>query len=281
MADSKRNSLLCPNCRKLISSDEPRCPHCGVGNPGSILKNNLLTRNWGSGEQLIRLIIYTNIAMFLFSLVINPGSMRFGFNPMNFFAPDGRSLMILGATGTWMMNQTAGWWTLIAANYLHGSVLHIFFNLMALYQISPLVMQLFGPYRYFIIFTVSGVFGFLVSYLAGIPLTIGVSAALCGLIGAAIFYGKHRGGLFGQTVYRQIGGWAIGIILIGFLVPRINNYAHIGGMIAGALTAFIAGYNERAAEGLAHRITAGAFMILTVLVLLWSILRGIVALIGL
>ncbi len=151
---------------------------------------------------------------------------------------------------------------------------------MALYQISPLIMQLFGPYRYFIIFTVSGVFGFLVSYLAGIPLTIGASAALTGLIGAAIFYGKHRGGLFGQTVYRQIGAWAIGIILIGFLVPRINNYAHIGGMMAGALTAFIAGYNERAAEGLAHRIAAGAFMILTVLVLLWSILRGVVALIG-
>jgi rhomboid protease GluP len=280
MDKPKRQSMLCPNCRKLISADEPRCPHCGIRSPGSLLKNNPITRNWGTGEQLIRIIIYTNIAMFLISLLINPGGLRFGFNPLNLFAPTSQSLAILGATGTWMMNQVSGWWTLIAANYLHGSILHIFFNMMALYQISPLITQLFGPYRYFIIYTASGILGFLISYFAGIPLTIGASAALCGLIGAALFYGKHRGGVFGQAVYKQIGGWAIGIILIGFLVPRINNYAHIGGMVAGALIALLVGYRERGAENLSHRITAGVLMVGTALVLLWSLLRALVAVFG-
>jgi rhomboid protease GluP len=198
-----------------------------------------------------------------------------GFNPLTMFSPSVESLKALGATGTWMMNATTGWWTLISANYLHGSILHIFFNMLALYQISPLITQLFGPYRYFVIYTLSGVGGFLVSYMAGVPLTIGASAALCGLIGAAIYYGKSRGGLFGQAVYRQLGGWALGILLFGFLVPRVNNWAHIGGMLTGVLLALILGYNEKVRENLAHRIVAGVCVIVTVLILLWAVLGGV------
>ena len=65
--------------------------------------------------------------------------------------------------------------------------------------------------------TFSGVFGFFVSYLAGVTFTIGASAAVCGLIGAALYFGKSRGGIYGQTIYRQIGGWAIGIFSYNFV----------------------------------------------------------------
>lgn len=51
-----------------------------------------------------------------------------------------------------------------------------------------------------VIYTLSGMCGFLVSYLAGVGFTIGASAAVCGLIGAALYYGKRRGGRYGQTV---------------------------------------------------------------------------------
>lgn len=270
-----RKSILCPNCRKLISTDEPRCPHCGIRAPGARWKNNPLTRGWGSGEQLVRMIIFTNIGMYLLSLLINPRSMGIGFNPFGFFAPSMDSLAALGATGVWLVNNPTGWLTLVSANYLHGSILHIFFNLMALHQISPLITQLFGPYRYFIIYALSGVGGFLVSFLAGIPITIGASAALCGLIGAALYYGKTRGGLFGDAVYKQIGGWALGILLFGFLVPRVNNWAHIGGMFFGVLSAFLIGYHEKTRENLGHRVLAGSLMVATVLILVFYILRGL------
>ena len=104
------------------------------------------------------------------------------------------------------------------------------FNMMAFNQIAPLVAKLFGTYRFFVIYTVSGIGGFAMSYVSGIPITVGASASLCGLIGAAVYYGKSRGGLFGQTVYKQIGGWAISIFAFGFLVPGINNWAHGGGL---------------------------------------------------
>ena len=201
-----RKSILCPNCRKLISTDEPRCPHCGISAPGARWKNNTLVRGWGSGEQLVRIIIFTNIGMYLLSLMLDPRHLGIGFNPFDLFAPSLDSLATLGATGTWVMHNALSWLTLVSANYLHGSILHIFFNLLVLYQISPLVTQIFGPYRFFIIYTFSGIGGYFVSYLAGVPLSIGASASVCGLIGAALYYGKSRGGLFGNAVYRQIGG---------------------------------------------------------------------------
>lgn len=280
MNRASRNSILCPNCRKLISSDEKRCPYCGLLTPGSKLKNNFLTRHWGNGERLVKMIIYTNIAMYLLSLLLNPRMTGLGFNPLNMLAPSMDSLTALGATGAGYMNITPGWWTVITANYLHGSILHIFFNLFALYQISPLINQLYGPYRFFIIFTCSGIIGFWISILAGVQITIGASAALCGLIGAALYFGKSRGGPFGQAVYKQIGGWALSILIFGFLFPRINNWAHIGGMVAGALIGLLLGYREKRRENMAHRWLAGGLVTVTGLTLAWGIINGVLFWIG-
>ena len=269
-----RKSILCPNCRKLISTDETRCPHCGIATPNARWKNNPLTRGWGSGRQLIRIIIFANIGIYLYSLLISKSALSSGLNPLGMLSPSTRAIAELGATGTLLIKEL-GWWTLISANYLHGSALHIFFNMMALNQISILITQLFGVYRFFTIFTLGGIGGFIVSNLMGIPITVGASSALCSLIGAALYYGRSRGGTFGQIVYRQIGGWAIGIIIFGFVVPQVNNAAHIGGMLTGALCAGLLGYNEKKREGLLHRSIAGGCMIVTILVLLWSVFRGL------
>ncbi|MCP4745048.1 MAG: rhomboid family intramembrane serine protease [Desulfobacteraceae bacterium] len=276
MNTAKRKSLLCPNCRKLVSADEPKCPYCGIQAPGAKWKNNPLTKGWGSGEHLVKLIIYVNVGMYVLTLLLDPKGLYLGLNPLYFLSPSGNSLKLMGATGSNIVQNILGWRTLISANYLHGSILHIFFNLVALNQLSPLINQLFGPYRFFLIFTVSGVVGFYLSCLMGIQITIGASAALCGLIGAALYYGKSRGGLFGQAVFKQIGGWAIYIVAIGFLVPIINNTAHIGGMAAGVLTAMILGYNEKSRETMMHRTLAGVCMVLTALILAFSVFIALV-----
>jgi rhomboid protease GluP len=127
----------------------------------------------------------------------------------------------------------------------------------------------------FIIYTLSGVLGFLVSYLAGVKFTIGASAAVCGLIGAALFFGKSRGGIYGQAVYKQISGWAIGIFLFGFLVPAINNWAHGGGMLAGAGIGFLIGYRERKRETNGHKIAAYICIFITAGVLSWAVLGAL------
>jgi rhomboid protease GluP len=183
MTKDKRRAILCPNCRKLISADELRCPYCNMARPASWLRNNAL---------------------------------RFH-----------------------------RWWTLISANYLHGGIVHILFNMIAFYQLATLVNREYGAYRMIVIYTASGIAGFFVSYLAGVGFTIGASAAVCGLMGASLYYGKSRGGVYGRIIYKQIVGWAVGLFLFGLIVPGINNWAHGGGICAGAALGFLLGFQER------------------------------------
>jgi rhomboid protease GluP len=274
MKKKQRKAILCPNCRRLISPDEPRCPYCGVLRPGSPLQNNLLSRGFADGDRLIRLIVYTNIAMYIITLLFNPGFKQFSFNPLSMLAPNDRSLLLLGATGTIPIDRLHRWWSLIAANYLHGGILHIFFNMVALKQIAPLINREYGTYRMFAIYTLGGIAGFAASYLAGVALTIGASAAVCALIGAALYYGKSRGGLYGQAIYRQIGGWAIGLFVFGFIVPGINNWGHGGGIIGGILLGFGLGYNEKTKAHFHHKLIAGICIAGTLITLGWAVISG-------
>ena len=274
MTQSHRRSMLCPNCRKLISGNDTVCPYCGTKNPTSPWQR-LIGRGMSDGDQLLKILIGVNVAMYVLSLLLSARSTNLSFNPFFFLSPDNRSLLLLGASGYIPIDRLHRWWSLISANYLHGSIMHIFFNMIALRQLGPLVLQEYGNYRMFIIYTFSGVIGFFISYLAGVTFTIGASAAVCGLIGAALYFGKSRGGIYGQTIYRQIGGWAIGIFMFGFLVPAINNWAHGGGMLAGAALGFLLGYQERSREKHGHKIAALCCVIVTALVLLWAIFSSL------
>jgi rhomboid protease GluP len=271
MKNQNIRSMLCPKCRRLISSDETVCPHCGLQRPGSRWKNIFLAEGFFGADRIISYIISLNAVMFILSLVLNPGSTGFSANPLNFLSPGSRSLLLLGATGTVPIDQFHRWWTVLSANYLHGSILHILFNMIALRQIGPFILQEYGSYRMFSVFTLSGVGGYLASYLAGVPFTIGASAAVCGLIGAALYYGKSRGGYFGQMIYRQVGGWAIGIFAFGFLVPGINNWAHGGGLLCGVLTGYLLGYHETKEEDFRHKMLARFCALATLAVLIWAV----------
>jgi rhomboid protease GluP len=275
MPDSQRKSILCPNCRRLISGDEPRCPHCGTANPGSWWKNNLWTKSILGQSQIIKTIIYVNVGMYIVSLLLNPTARSLSLSFFSFLAPSDQSLVLLGATGTIPIDRFHRWWSLVSANYLHGGILHILFNMIALRQIGPLILQEYGTNRMIIIYTLSGVIGFYVSYVAGVALTIGASAAICGLIGAALYYGKSRGGVYGSVIYRQVGGWAIAIFVFGFLVPGINTWGHGGGIVAGALLGFLFQYQEKRRENLFHKLLAGACVAVTVVVLGYAIATSI------
>lgn len=270
MATTQKNSLLCPNCRRLISRDEPKCPWCGIPHPGSRLRALFTGRLFERPDQFLHLIIGANVVMYVISLLLNPGVAGMTMNPFHFLSPDNRSLLLLGATGTLPINALGRWWSLISASYLHGSLLHILFNMLALRQLLPLVAQEFGTPRMFAIYTIGGLGGFILSYLAGVRFTIGASAAVCGLIGAVLYYGRHRGGGYGQELFSQVGGWAIGIFAFGFLVPGINNWGHGGGMVAGALVAMLLGYRERSRETFFHKALAGSLGLITVAVLFWA-----------
>jgi rhomboid protease GluP len=275
MQGDRRKSILCPNCSKLISADERSCPHCGVSRPGARWKNIPITRGLLQSDQLIKTVIYANVGMYLLSLLMNPTRMGLSANPFMFLSPSNGALLLLGSTGTIPIDQGHRWWTLVSANYLHGGILHIVFNMIALYQIGPLVLREYGANRLIALYTLGGIFGFLVSYFAGVRFTLGASAAVCSLIGASLYYGKSRGGAYGQAIYKQISGWVVGLFLFGFLVPGINNWGHGGGIVGGIILGYMLSYQERARENLFHKGLAVVCVALTVAVLSWAILSSV------
>jgi rhomboid protease GluP len=138
-------------------------------------------------------------------------------------------------------------------------------------QLATVVNREFGVYRMFAIYTLSGIFGFWISYLAGVYLTIGASASVCGLVGAILYYGKSRGGVYGKHLYRQIAVWVVFLFIFGLLVPGINNWGHGGGILAGIIFGYLLGYQEKKRDNFFHRTLAGVCLVGTFLVLIWAV----------
>jgi rhomboid protease GluP len=271
MNSSARRSILCPQCRKLISIDEPHCPYCGLPRPGVWSKTRLFSLLSLDAGSIVKTLIIVNGALFIVSVLLSSSRTGMSANPMGLLAPDNNVLLLMGATGTIPIDRLSRWWTLVSAGYLHGGILHIFFNMTALYQIGPLVVQEYGLNRMIILYTLGSVCGFLLSYLAGVPFTIGASASLCALIGALLYFGKSRGGSYGQNMYRQLMGWVIGLGLFGIMVPGINNWGHGGGLLSGIVFGFLLGYNEQKTETSFHRLLALACSAATAGILLWAL----------
>lgn len=272
---SNRGAMLCPGCGKLISRSAEQCPFCRLRNPHAGARPARLMKTLGGNRGAIRTIIYANGALFILSILLYPRHIQFSMNPLFFLSVDIDSLLLLGGTGTVPIDTLYRWWTLVSANYLHGSLLHLFFNMAAFHQLGTFVEREFGTSRMFIIYTCGGAIGFLVSYAAGIKFTIGASAAVCAMMGAGLYYGKSRGGAYGAAVYRQIGGWAITLFIFGFVVSGINNWAHGGGLVAGILGGWLLGYSERRRETVLHRRLAMLCLLVTAGILVWAVGSGL------
>lgn len=222
------------------------------------------------GDWLVKALISANVLYFALSMVLNASTGR----PGGFLSPDQTSLMLLGATGTYPVDHFGRYWTLVSASYLHGGILHLIFNLMALKQIAPSVSGEYGASRMFTIYTLGGVIGYVVSYLAGVPFTIGASAAVCGLIGSLLYYGKSRGGAYGSSVYREVSGWVVSLFIFGLIFPGINNWGHGGGILGGIVVAALLGYNERRRENNFDHALALLCGLGTLCVLGWAVMTA-------
>jgi rhomboid protease GluP len=227
-------------------------------------------------STVLKAMIYLNIIMFVISLVYSGKNINLTLNPLYLLTPSTDVLTFLGASGRLPIIRFNEWGSLITANWLHGGLLHILFNMLALRTVAPLVMQEFGIFRMFSIYTLTAIAGFLLSYLGNVMLTIGASAGLCGLIGASLYFGKSRGGPWGHLVYRQTSGWVASLVLIGFLMPGINNWCHAGGLLSGIFLAWIMGYNDKRKENLVD-ISLGIFLAaLTLWLLAKSVINGFI-----
>ena len=134
-------------------------------------------------------------------------------------------------------------WRLFTPMLLHGSILHIGFNMYALYILGPGLERFYGWKRYLAVYILAGFAGNVMSFLFSPENSLGSSTAIFGIFGAeGVFFYQNRK-IFGQRAnlaLREIIFFA-GINLLFGLSPGIDNWGHIGGLIGGILFAWFGG----------------------------------------
>jgi len=261
--------MICPSCGKLIGVGEDRCPFCGAWRPGLYGYAPLIQRFFGTRIDIVPLIVATCIVLYVVSLVLQPEAIfRMG-GMFSILSPGTRALFQLGMTGgiAW---QQGWWWTLLTAIYLHGGILHIFFNVMWIRQLGPPVGEIYGPARGFVIFTVSGALGFLLSNLLGAVPSIGASGSIFGLLAALIVYGRRTGA---QMMTQQLLTWALILFAFGFFMRGINNWAHLGGFVGGWVMASLMHFDAEHRESPRMQILALGLIVATAAGFVMSFVR--------
>jgi membrane associated rhomboid family serine protease len=128
------------------------------------------------------------------------------------------------------------WYRLLTSVFLHGSVLHIMFNMYVLIVLGPTLERLLGHGRFLVLFLVAGLGGSITSYWLSSPtsLSVGASGAIFGLMGALLVAGRRLRADVTQVVV------LIAINLaIGFIFGGIDWRAHVGGLVTGAAMAAV------------------------------------------
>lgn len=134
-------------------------------------------------------------------------------------------------------------WRFLTPMFLHGSLLHIGFNLYALYIFGPSLERRFGRGRFLLLFLLSGFVGNVISFIFSPAASLGSSTAIFGLLGAEMIFAYRNQGLLGSSARRVLVNviTVAGVNLIIGLSPGIDNWGHIGGLLGGLLFTWFAG----------------------------------------
>ncbi|MEW6406607.1 MAG: rhomboid family intramembrane serine protease [Chloroflexota bacterium] len=135
-------------------------------------------------------------------------------------------------------------WRLITPVLLHGSIIHIGFNMYALYLFGPRLEGNFGHWRFFALYSISGFAGNVFSMMFTQAASLGSSTAIFGLLGAqGIFIYQNRQ-FFGKPITRAALSRIIQVAAINLLIglsPGIDNWGHVGGLIGGTMFTWFGG----------------------------------------
>jgi membrane associated rhomboid family serine protease len=254
-----QGSMICPSCGKLIGVGEEKCPFCGAWRPGLYGYAPALQRLFGRRLDLVAVIVMSCVGLYIVALALQPEAILHPRSLFSILSPGTRALYQLGMTGgvAW---RAGWWWTLFTAIYLHGGLLHIFFNVMWIRQLGPAVTEYYGPARAFVIFTVAGAVGFLISNLATGSPSIGASGSIFGMLSALIVYGRRTGHSY---LTAQVWQWAVIVFAMGFFMSGVNNWAHAGGFGGGWVTAEAMRFSDEKRETPVVQVLALGLLALT------------------
>ena len=138
------------------------------------------------------------------------------------------------------------YYRLLTGIFLHVDIWHLLFNCYALYVLGGQLESFLGKAKYTMIYFVSGLFGGLFSIIFnGDTASVGASGAIFGLMGSLLYFGYHYRVYLGSVIKSQIIPLILANLILGFITTGIDNAAHIGGLIGGAMITMALGVKNK------------------------------------
>jgi rhomboid protease GluP len=130
-------------------------------------------------------------------------------------------------------------WRLVTSVFLHSGLLHLAANSYSLYNLGNVTERLLGTMRFTFVYLLSGIWGSIVSTYLSDPMVLGVGAsgAIFGLAGCLFYFGIRYPRHFAVIAGSRFILVVLLNLFIGFTSPLIDNYAHIGGLFGGFVSA--------------------------------------------
>ena len=203
-----------------------KCPdHAGVGDARPTAQRTIrdAKRTFGGWEAPATVILVgINVLIYLVTVYQGSGIGR-----------PGGELFLDGALIGKAIEVQGDWYRLVTAMFLHGSLLHLLFNMLALFWLGSVVEQALGTPRYLAVYFVAGLAGSAGALVFSSPfaVTVGASGAIFGVMGALLILEyRATGSLAGQAMMLIIVNLAI-----TFAIPGISKGGHLGGLVGGVL----------------------------------------------
>jgi rhomboid protease GluP len=232
---------LCPACGTLVGATATKCHQCGASMTFSLAAaSRSLSRLMPQSAPITYAIMGLACVIYAVGLLAtmrrsgfaSPGGglgMIFGLGGISGFILDRMGASLPGGVN---LEQP---WRLVTAMFLHGSLLHIGFNMWVLMDLGPNLEEMYGSARFFFIYVVTGAFGFVASSMFGNS-SVGASGAILGLVGVLLAQTTGRQSAGQRMLRSQLISWLIYMAVLGFLMRgMVDNYAHAGGLAAGFL----------------------------------------------
>jgi rhomboid protease GluP len=224
---------ICPACGALVGISATRCHECGANLRFSLAAlSKKLSGIFGEYDAPVTtVLLVSNILMFGVSwLAIAAAGKGGGLSIL--WGVGGETQYRLGSSFPYSIFILHEWWRLVTAMFLHGGLIHIGFNMMALMQLGPAMEELYGSARYLFFYVVTGAFGFLVSAGMGNH-SLGASGAILGLVGLMLAVTTKRGGAYMHELRSRLISSVVILFVLGFMGMGMDNYAHGAGLAAG------------------------------------------------
>jgi membrane associated rhomboid family serine protease len=220
---------ICPNCMTAASVGF-QCPECVAEGNKSVRQARTIyggrVRPGSAPGVITQSLIAINVAVFIVTTASGVGLFS-GRGTSSVF--DHLALIPPAVAG-------GDYYRLLTAAFLHFGLIHIFFNMYALYLFGPLLERDLGKVRFLALYLLAGIGGNVLSLGLGpvVEQAAGASGAIFGLMGALYVIFRHR-----QVDTSQVVFMIAGILIFTFAVSNIDWRGHIGGLITGAAIALV------------------------------------------